>query len=285
MHRPAEHLQLSLSPLLSDATRTLAEAGVDAPRLDAQILVAHVLGMERLDLVRLAPEHPLTPEQRDCFTDLVAQRARRVPVAYLTGTRDFWTLTLRVAEGVLIPRPETELVVERALALVPGAGDIIDVGTGSGAIACALACELPQARVLARDVSRQALEVARLNTTRFAGITLEHGSLLEGVADACCDLLVSNPPYVCDGAWDELAPELHHEPRLALTAGPDGLALLRALIADAPRVLRPGSAVVLEHGNEQGAAVRALLAAAGLVDQHTARDLAGHERVTTGTRP
>src|SRR5438552_3778284 len=241
---------------LAAAIARLAAAGVPEPRADAEVLLARALGTTRAGLVVVA-RRPLPEAAARGFATLVGRRAAREPLHYIVGEREFWSLPLAVDRRVLVPRPETELVVETALGLAPGARRILDVGTGSGAIAAALARELPAARVWAR------------------------GALLAPFRTAAFDLVAANPPYVTDAALGRLAPEVRdHEPRVALAAGPDGLAALGRLVAEAPRVLAPGGWLVMEVGAGQAAAVRRLADTTGrYVCVEVVRDHAGIERV------
>jgi len=266
---------------LADATARLVTAGVAEPRADAEVLLAHVLGTTRAGVVAAA-RRPLPAGADGALERLVARRAAREPVQYVIGEREFWSLSLAVDPRVLVPRPETELVVETALRVAPGARRVLDVGTGSGAIAAALARELPAAGVWASDVDRDALAVARVNLGRHAPrVGLACGDLLAPFRDGAFDLVVSNPPYVADGELARLLPEVRdHEPRRALAAGPDGLAVLRALVADAPRVLVPGGCLVIEMGAGQAPAVRALVEETGRWARvEVVRDHAGVDRV------
>jgi release factor glutamine methyltransferase len=255
-------------------------------RLDAELLLAHVLDTTRSGVIA-RDERELTPEEQGDFERLLARRIAGEPLAYLTGTREFWSLELEVTADVLVPRPETELLVEWGLELLPAAGkpSVLDIGTGSGAIALALGRERPAAQVLAVDVSPAALEVAKRNAVRLAigNVRFVHGSLYDTGASTRqvrFDLVVSNPPYVAEG--DPHLADLTFEPQLALTSGADGLDSLRAIIAGAPAQLRWGGWLLVEHGANQGAAVRELFRQAGLVAVSTRRDLAGHERATGG---
>ena len=268
------------------ALRERLAAASPTPALDAEILVAHLLGTSRAalaaDRARL-----LAPEEMLALESLVRRRLAGEPVAYLTGRREFWSLDLEVTPDVLVPRPETELVVERALAAISGRERpaVLDLGTGSGAIAAAIARERPDAEVTATDTSAAALAVAARNAARLAlpNLRLLAGSWFGPVAGSRFDLIASNPPYVAAG--DPALAALAHEPACALVAGAEGLEALAAIAAAASEHLVPGGTLVLEHGAAQGPAVRALLEAAGLVDVGSRRDLAGHERVTEGTRP
>jgi release factor glutamine methyltransferase len=271
---------------LAHAARTLAASSA-SPRLDAEILLACVLGVERGRLAALA-ERALAAADAEAFASLVARRAGGEPVAYLVGRRDFWTLTLEVGPQVLVPRPETELVVEFALAALAGWNSpaVLDLGAGSGAIGLAIASERPDAVVDLVEASAAALAVAERNRVRLG---LDNARLLAGdwfgaVPGRRYDLVAANPPYLAADDPHLAAAELAHEPRAALVAGPTGLEALAAIVALAPSHLAPGGHLVLEHGATQGAAVRALLEGAGLGDVATRRDLAGHERATAGRR-
>jgi release factor glutamine methyltransferase len=259
---------------LDSALVALQAAQLDTPRLDAEVLLADALGVTRADL--LARDFVVEGPAIRRFQDAVRRRAvGREPVAYITGRRAFRHLELAVDPRVLIPRPETELLVELALAALPEGARVVDVGTGSGAVALALADERRDLRVTGADVSEDALEVARANGERLG---LEVGWVVaDGLPAGDWDGVVANLPYVAEG--DVLAPEIaRHEPRGALFAGADGLEALRSI---APQLRAPW--VALEHGAEQGAAVRELLAPQ-YEEVLTHRDLAGHDRVTTGDR-
>ena len=262
----------------------MAVAGsASTPELDAEVLLAHVLSVSRAYL-RSHPEAS-AGERAGEYRALLDRRARGEPLAYLTGMREFWSLPLMVTPAVLVPRPETELLVERALALRSEPhGRLADLGTGCGAVALALASERPRWQVTATDVSAQALEVARANAARLGLLAIDFrmGSWFTPLMAQCFELIVSNPPYValCDPALSD--PALAHEPRLALTPGADALACLRAIARDAPRHLAPGGWLLLEHGAEQGGPVRHELVLAGFRYVRSHRDPAGHERVTEG---
>jgi len=249
-------------------------------RLDAELLLAHVLDVPRPAIIA-RDDRVLTPEELGDFERLLARRVAGEPLAYLTGEKEFWSLALKVTPDVLVPRPETELLVEWALELLPARESVrvLDLGTGSGAIALALARERPAARVVATDVSGAALAVARSNADRhgITNVTFMEGSWF--AASPAADLIVSNPPYVAER--DPHLDDLRFEPRLALTSG-DGLDAIRAIVQGAAHHLNPRGWLVLEHGAAQGAAVRELLARAGFAAVETRRDLAGLERVTGG---
>jgi release factor glutamine methyltransferase len=268
------------------ALRERFDASSPTPVLDAEVLVAHVLGSSRGALAS-EPQRALAPEEALALESLVRRRLAGEPVAYLTGRREFWSLDLEVTPDVLVPRPETELVVERALAAIAGCErpSVLDLGTGSGAIAAAVARERPDADVTATDTSASALAVAARNAARLAlpNLRVIEGSWFAPVMGSRFNVIASNPPYVAAG--DPALAALAHEPAGALVAGAEGLDALAAIAAAAREHLEPGGTLVLEHGAAQGFAVRALLEAAGLVGVGTRRDLAGHERVTEGRRP
>ena len=270
-------------------------------RLDAELLLAHVLGASRASIVA-RDERELTPEEQGDFEHLIERRLAGEPLAYLTGTKEFWSIELEVTPDVLVPRPETELLVEWALAVLPrgSAREVLDIGTGSGAIALALAQERPQARIVATDISPKALWLAHANAQRLglknvafaradvftpapSGPAKSGKPAAKPAALDRFELIVSNPPYVAEG--DPHLDELRFEPRLALTSGNDGLGVLRRVVAEAPRHLVRDGWLLVEHGAEQGAAVRELFAQAGFDSIRTRRDLAGHERATGGCKP
>ena len=277
---------VTVAALLEEAYgRLRAAQGAEAtPELDAQLLLAHALGLPRTHL-RSHPETAATPQQAQRLRELVRRRARGEPLAYLTGAREFWSLSLAVTPAVLIPRPETELLVERALALRPArSGRAVDLGTGSGALALALAAERPGWQVVATDVSAEALAVARANAVALGLVRVEfrQGDWFAPLGSERFDLVLSNPPYVAADDPAMAAPALTFEPRLALTPGTDALACLRQLAHGAPRHLERGGWLLLEHGADQGGAVRRELVLAGFTHVRSHRDLAGHERMTEG---
>ena len=272
-----ESVAVRVRDALADATAALAAAECDSPRLDAELLLADALAVERARLV-LAAGDEVDPGALERFNELIARRAAREPVAYILGRKAFRQITLAVDRRVLIPRPETELLVEVGLALPPGAR-AVDVGTGSGAIALALKDERPDLLVRGVDVSADALAVARANTrTLRLEVEFVQADLLEGVPRPI-DAVLANLPYVESDA--ALAPEIaRYEPGGALFAGPDGLAAVRRLIG----MLEGVRLAALEVGAGQAAAVAALLAQAGFRAVDRLRDLAGHERVVVGRR-
>jgi release factor glutamine methyltransferase len=270
--------------VLSWTQGRFAERGLGTPRLDAELLLAHALGRDRVGLYTHF-DQPLHGDELAKFRELIKRRLAGEPVAYLVGKKEFRSLELSVDARVLVPRPDTETLVEAALALVGETPRIVDVGTGSGAIALALKAARPGAEVLAVDRSPEAAAVARGNAERLAlAVEVLVGDLLAPVAGPF-DLIVSNPPYIPSGEIPSLAPEVQREPRLALDGGPDGLEVIRRLIADAPRLLAPLGALAMEVGAGQAPSVLALLARAGFASPSTARDLAGIDRVVTARRP
>jgi len=265
---------------LAGAVARLAAAGVPEPRADAEVLLAHALGTSRTDVIAGA-RRPLAPAAAAAFAAMLARRAAREPVQHVVGVREFWSLPLAVDRRALVPRPETELVVETALRLVPRARRVLDVGTGSGAIAAALARELPGAAVVASDRAAGALALAGANFARLARrVARVRASLVRGFRAGAFDLVVANLPYVPTADLGGLAPEVRDwEPRTALDGGPDGLAVVRALVATAPEVLAPGGWLVLEVGEGQAAAVAAAAGRRGYGRVEVVRDAAGVERV------
>lgn len=268
--------------LLADAAARLG--GGDA-RGEAELLLAHVLGRTRAWLFAW-PEHEAGAEQADAFERLVEARRAGAPVAYLLGRRGFWSFDLAVSPAVLIPRPETELLVELALERVPTGEDcaLADLGTGSGAIALALAHERPHARVVATDASAAALAVAHANAQRLGigNVRFVHGDWYAPLAASRFALVASNPPYIAADDPHLARGDLRHEPLSALASGHDGLDAIRTIIADTPAHLLPRGWLLIEHGWEQGTAVRQLFEHHGFDDVQSVRDVAGHERVTLG---
>lgn len=253
--------------------------------VDAEWLLAHALGGSRTWLYAHRDDPVVDPAATD-FRALLARCAAGEPVAYLTGRRGFWSFDLQVSPDTLIPRPETERLVELALDRAPPDADLrlADLGTGSGAIALALAHERPRAGVIAVDIGTGALEVARANARELgiANVEFRHGDWFAPLAGERFDLIASNPPYIAEG--DPHLGALRYEPEPALTSGRDGLDAIRLLVREAPAHLAPGGWLLLEHGLDQGDAVRTLMAAAGYREIETHRDLEGRDRVTIGRR-
>jgi release factor glutamine methyltransferase len=262
----------------------LSEHGSPTPRLDAELLIGHALGLPRLDLYTNF-DRPLDERELAACRALLERRGRREPVAYILGRWGFHGLDLAVDGRVLVPRPETEVLVERCLALLDGlqAPRFADVGTGSGAIALAVKAARPDASVTATDVSADALAVARANAAALGlEVELVEADLLAGVEGRFA-VVASNPPYIGEGEMAALEPEVaEYEPRLATVAGPAGTEVLERLVAAAPGALEPGGSLVVECGAGQAAAVRGLMAAAGAAETSAQPDLAGIDRVVAG---
>ncbi len=266
---------------LAYATTQLAGVS-ESPRLDAEALIAWILDVPR-SYLSAHRDDELTSESRLSFSDAIARRHQGEPVAYITGTKEFWSLDLEVSHDTLVPRPETELLVEQALALIPknSAFRVLDLGTGSGAIAIAIASERKQCELVATDSNENALAVAGRNAERHSlnNIRFMQGDWTAPIVGQSFDLVVSNPPYVrnTDSALDKLAAE----PRSALAAGPDGLDAIRAIARDAKTVIARNGSLLLEHGADQQDAVAMVLKDNGWTDIRCFKDLAGHPRVTT----
>jgi release factor glutamine methyltransferase len=283
---------------------------IPQPRLEAEILLAHVLGIERIDLY-MRYEQAVSEAQRAAFRDLVRRRAEREPTRYLTGGCEFMSLAMKVTPACLIPRPETERLVEEVLrlagvprrepAVVPASGpeaqppaplSVIDLCTGCGCIAVSLAVYLPHGRVTATDLSAEALEVAGINAEAHGvadRMALLHGDLYEPLDAADvqpADFLVANPPYVPEADWAGLAPEIReHEPRAALVSGPAGTEIVARILRGAPAYLRPGGTLLVEIGAEQGGVVAGHAAAVrGLADVQVIKDYAGLDRILMARR-
>ncbi len=252
---------------------------------ESEMLLSHALQRERAWLFAHADD-PIDAADAVRFHSLLVRRAAGEPIAYITGRREFWSLDLAVTPDVLIPRPETELLVELALRRISQSAqtDIADLGTGSGAVALAIAHERPRAAVLATDISVAALAVARANAQH---LDLDNVQFMQ--SDWCAaldkrrfDVIVSNPPYIAESDVHLSRGDLRFEPRAALASGSDGLDAIYAIVRDAPMFLKPGGWLLFEHGHDQGAAVRELLGKSGFVEVFTAPDLAGRERASGG---
>ncbi|MBC7780554.1 MAG: peptide chain release factor N(5)-glutamine methyltransferase [Proteobacteria bacterium] len=265
---------------------TLALRGHSLNVVDARLLLQHVTGASAAQIIAY-PGREVGAIDQMRFESLVERRAGGEPIAYLVGYREFYSRSFRVNRNVLIPRPETEGLIDAALTRLPfdGAPEIVDLGTGSGCVGITLALEQPNARVLAIDTSADAIEVARANALALdcRNIDFVIGDWLAGIDGRRLALIVANPPYIAADDMHLEQGDLRFEPKLALTPGADGLAAIRTIIAQAPSALADSGWLILEHGFDQGALVRELLSADGFTDTFTERDLAGHER-TTGAR-
>lgn len=269
---------------MRQATARLHEHSPSA-RLDAEVLAMHVCGLDRAQLITRA-DTPLSAPQQQTLRTLLERRMTGVPLAYLTGKREFWSMTLRVTDATLIPRPDTETLVEQALARIPRDADwrIADLGTGSGAIALAIARERPRCHIVATDISPPALDVARGNAERLGlgNITFRLGSWHLPLQGERLDMLVSNPPYLREDDAHLRAGDVRFEPRHALVAGDDGLDAIRTIARHIKSSLNSGAWLLLEHGYDQARAVGEILSAEGYGDIQCHQDLSGHDRVSLG---
>ncbi len=276
MHTSGELLASALAALGSEPS---------AARLDAEVLLAHTLDKPRTRL-RGWPDDPVPANQAARYRELIARRADGEPVAYLTGMREFWSLSLEVTPETLIPRPETERLVEVALASLADGQSLVvaDLGTGSGAVAAAIASEHPACHVIATDVCPRALAVATRNMARLAlgNVRLRRGNWCDALRGERYALIVANPPYIASGDAHLTRGDVLFEPRLALSAGDDGLDAIRVVIESAVAHLLPGAVLVLEHGHQQAPAVRDLMRRHGYRNVRGYQDLGGNDRVASG---
>ena len=254
-------------------------------QLDAEVLLAHALDKPRTRL-RGWPDDPVPASQAARYRELIARRADGEPVAYLTGMREFWSLSLEVTPETLIPRPETERLVEVALASLADGQSLVvaDLGTGSGAVAAAIASERPACHVIATDVCPRALAVATRNMARLGlgNVRLRRGNWCDALRGERYALIVANPPYIASGDAHLTRGDVRFEPRLALSAGDDGLDAIRVVIESAVAHLLPGAVLILEHGHQQAPAVRDLMRRHGYRNVRGYQDLGGNERVASG---
>lgn len=275
---------LRIDAALEAATDQLRSRS-DSARLDAELLLARALDVQRSYLFA-HPEDEMDPEAAKRFSGAVSKRAEGMPMAYITGEKEFWSMTLLVSPATLVPRPETELLVEQALSRIPRRADwqLADLGTGSGAIGLALARERPLCQVTATDLSAAALLVAAENARQLAVPNIEFvaGSWTEPLGGRAFDVVVSNPPYVASD--DPHLADLRHEPLAALAAGADGLDAIRALAASVKGILKPGGHLLLEHGDRQAGSVAELLEECGWSEITTCNDIEGRPRVTAAIR-
>lgn len=276
-----------IDTLLDEASRQFT--GSDSPRLDAEVLLAHALGKPR-SYLRAFAEHEVEAGAERAFSLLVARRAAGEPVAHLTGQREFWSLPLQVTADTLIPRPDTELLVEQALEHIPADANwrIADLGTGSGAIALAIASERPRCHIVASDLSTAALAVARANAQRLGldNIEFRHSDWCSALAgDAPFEMIVSNPPYIRAADPHLEQGDVRFESRLALVSGADGLDAIRQILAQAATHLVSGGWLLIEHGYDQGPTLRELLTAAGYAGAETLQDTSQNDRLSLARRP
>lgn len=271
------------------AASYLGELGVRDARMDAELLLAHCLAQPRLRFY-LEPQRPITPAERERFAELVFRRGRREPLQYITGSQEFMSLEFLVSPAVLIPRADTEALVETALnwaRIQPRSLRILDLCTGSGAVAVSLAHYLAGAEVWAGDVSAAAIEIAKANAERHgAQVCFAQGDLTAPFSGAVFDLITANPPYIARDDISRLEPEVGvAEPKMALDGGEDGLDFYRRLSVEVVPLLEPGGKAMFEIGWDQGPRVQAILAEAGFSAIELIKDYAGHHRVITATRP
>lgn len=280
----------TVAEVLRTATTRLADGGIDSPRLDAEVLLAHVLNCRRLSLY-IDAEKILSLEKILRFDELITCRLKKIPVAYLTGTREFMGLSFAVNEHVLIPRPDTEILTEGVGEFLRGLGKavtFVDLGTGSGAICISILKFVKAARAAAVDISAEALTVAKFNAQKFHvddRLEFFQGDMFAPLAGKIFNAIVSNPPYIPTGELETLQAEVTREPRLALDGGADGLNFYRRIITDAPKFLVAGGLLAFEVGINQADAVKNLLVDNGCFDEpETWRDLSNVERVVTAQR-
>lgn len=276
----------SIRQALQQAAESLRTLPHGSPELEAAVLLCHLLGKPRSFLYAW-PDKMLSKRESDSFHNLINRRLRGEPIAHITGIREFWSLALMVSPATLIPRPETELLVERTLAHLQKISSpmLADLGTGSGAIALALASERPDCRVQATDSSAEALRIARENALNLglSNVSFYPGNWFSALpVDTRYDLILSNPPYIPEQDPHLSQGDLPHEPSSALVAGHDGLSDIRTITAQAGAHLKPGGWLLLEHGFDQGPAVRDLYRQGGFNAIQTHQDLAGHDRITEG---
>lgn len=278
---PSTNDTISISAAVADATERLRESS-DSARLDAELLVARSINLPRSYLFA-HPEEVLDEFTLQRLDETLQRRVAGMPMAYITGTKEFWSMELQVSPATLVPRPETEILVDHALRAIPrkASWQVLDLGTGSGAIAVAIARERPACDITAVDASADALAVAETNVRMFdlANVTCLEGDWTTPVAEQLFHVIVSNPPYVAEG--DAALEALQSEPELALTSGADGLDAIRKLSRQCLEIIVDDGVLLLEHGNDQREAVAAILSADGWGDIACIDDYAGHPRVTT----
>ena len=276
-------MAFTLEQIIRQATQELAAVSSSA-RIDAEVLAMHVCSLSRTGLITQGTSVP-NPEQAQRLRELLTRRLRGEPIAYITGRREFWSLGLQVTPDVLIPRPETELLVEHALARIPVHADwiIADLGTGSGAVALAIAKERPGCKLIATDISEPALAIAQKNARQLGidNIEFRHGTWLDAFPGDMLDMIVTNPPYIAESDPHLAQGDVNFEPRTSLVAGADGLNAFRTIAAGAGSHLKSGGRLLFEHGSNQGCAVAQILRQHAYQAICCHHDLAGLERVTT----
>lgn len=278
---------VTLLDLLNATTGYFEKYGVSKPRLNAELIIAEALGMKRLDIY-LQFDRPITDGEREKLRPLVRRRAQKEPLQHVMGWTEFFGLRLQCDRRALVPRPETERLVEEALAhCAPETGTLLDIGTGSGAVALAFLSRRPGWGAVATDISPEALELARANAIALGlsdRVQFENADIWPQAAGERFDLVLSNPPYIAAGLLPSMSPEVQADPPAALDGGPDGLDVIRRIINDAPAHLVPGAPILMEIGDDQGPAVRDLLTAAGMQDPAILPDLNGRDRVAAARR-
>ncbi len=276
-----------IDQLLANASEQLTaspDISGDTARLDAELLMCHVIAKPRSYLFTW-PDKTLSSKEQEQFLQLIDKRATGIPVAYLTGEKAFWNLNLKVNSDVLIPRPDTELIVELALAQpIPEQALVADLGTGTGAIALAIASERPHWKVLAVDKSTEALNIAKNNAryNKIGNVSFRSGSWCQPLENNKLHMIVTNPPYIREDDHHLVEGDVRFEPLSALASGKDGLDDIRQIIKESAKQLYPKGWILIEHGYDQGEAVATLLTTEGFINVSTERDLAGHDRVTMG---
>lgn len=286
-----KRINLRLLVMIKSIAQVLIEAvsqlknNSDSPKLDAEILLAHSLQKARSFLYS-HPEYVLSEPEQQLFWEMIAKRATGMPIAYIVEQKEFWSLLLKVTDATLIPRPETEILVEQALKLFSKDSNIsiVDLGTGGGAIAIAIAYERPTWQVIATDISAAALSVAQenANALKLRNVTFLQGAWCAALPPQKFDLIISNPPYIANDDSHLLQPELTYEPQMALISGADGLDAIRNIAQNALAFLKSSGYLLLEHGYDQAEQVREILRARGFQNIQTLEDYSGHARVTLG---